>query len=134
MRGGSASNQMIYQRGSRGSYDLWATEVGDESYAFDNILPYFEKIVAFTPVDNVVRHSNGSASYNASAYSAVGGPLHVSYPNYDMPFNSWGLPPMHEAGLPQLDYFSGGNLHGAAYNVRLSLTLRSSSLAERLHN
>ncbi|KAI7256977.1 hypothetical protein KC345_g10896 [Hortaea werneckii] len=30
--GSSARNQMIYDRGSKGSYDYWAELVGDESY------------------------------------------------------------------------------------------------------
>lgn len=120
--GSSARNQMIYQRGSSGSYDLWAKEVGDESYAWDNMLPHFERSVHFTPPNNVLWH-NSSASYTTDAYNATGGPLHVSYPKFDMPFNSWGLPAMHAAGLPNITDFSGGNLHGAAHNVRHGATL-----------
>jgi choline dehydrogenase len=39
--GSSALNYMLYHRGTNGSYDKWAREVGDETYAFDKLLPYF---------------------------------------------------------------------------------------------
>lgn len=41
--GSSARNFMVYHRGSRDSYTKWADQVGDESYTFENMLPYFEK-------------------------------------------------------------------------------------------
>ena len=40
---------MIYQRGTVGSYNTWADLVGDSSYEWNNILPFFKKSVAFTP-------------------------------------------------------------------------------------
>jgi hypothetical protein len=38
--GGSlAVNTNLYNRGTRRSYPLWAEDVGDDSYTFDNWLP-----------------------------------------------------------------------------------------------
>ncbi|BCR89569.1 GMC family oxidoreductase [Aspergillus chevalieri] len=45
--GSSARNGMAYQRGTASSYDLWAKAIGDDSYRFDQVLPYFQKSVQF---------------------------------------------------------------------------------------
>ena len=108
---------MIYQRGSRGSYDLWAQEVGDESYSWNNMLPFFEKSVHVSPPKNDLRVLNASVDFSTTAYNRTGGPLKVSWPNYAMPFGSYGLPAMRQAGLKALPDFSGGDLHGSAYSV-----------------
>jgi choline dehydrogenase len=79
---------MIYQRGSKQSYDQWASLVGDNSYTFRNLLPYFEKSAQFTPPDATKRFPNATAEYNANAFSATGGPLQVSYPNYAQPWST----------------------------------------------
>lgn len=34
---------------------VWADQVGDDSYTFDNMLQYYEKSVAFTPPDTEKR-------------------------------------------------------------------------------
>lgn len=51
---------MVYQRGSVQSYKMWADLVGDESYEFENLLPYFEKSLKFTPPDVNRRFKNGT--------------------------------------------------------------------------
>lgn len=108
---------MIYQRGSRGSYDLWAKEVGDGNLSWDNMLPFFEKSVHASPPKNALRANNASIGFNETAYSSKGGPLKVSYPNYAMPFSSYGLPAFLKTGLKMLDNFSSGDLFGAGYEV-----------------
>ncbi|GIC85631.1 GMC family oxidoreductase [Aspergillus udagawae] len=45
--GSSALNFMAYQRESM---QLWADLVQDQSYTFDNTLPYYQKTVQFTPL------------------------------------------------------------------------------------
>jgi choline dehydrogenase len=112
---------MIYQRGSRGSYDLWAEQVGDPSYKWDNIVRYFDKSVDVTPYNNSFRAANASVNtreYSAAADLQSGGPLRVSWPNFAMPFSSWGIQGLFASGMPRLSgFFSSGYLHGAAYNV-----------------
>jgi hypothetical protein len=36
---------MIYNRGTYGSQQMWANIVGDDAWTFDNLLPYFAKVV-----------------------------------------------------------------------------------------
>jgi choline dehydrogenase len=40
--------------------------VGDESYMFDRMLPYFERSICFTPPNAELRFANSSQPYNAS--------------------------------------------------------------------
>lgn len=110
---------MIYQRGSRGSYDRWAAEVGDDDFKWDNIKNFFDKTVNVTPYNNPFRAGNASvAEYVVPQSAHESGPLQVSWPNFAMPFSSWGLQGLFAGGMPRLTgFFSDGELHGAAYNV-----------------
>lgn len=110
---------MIYQRGSRGSYDYWASEVDDSSYTWDNMRQYFDRSIHVTPPYNSsFRAANASVDYAVAGSLQTGGPMQVSWPKFAMPFSSWGLPALFAGGLPRLGgFFSDGDLHGAAYNV-----------------
>jgi len=112
---------MIYQRGSRGSYDRWAEEVGDPTFKWDSIVRYFDKSVHVTPYNNSLRAANASVTteeYSLAATLQSGGPLKASWPNFAMPFSSWGLQGLFASGMPRLSgFFSSGDLHGAAYSV-----------------
>lgn len=111
---------MIYNRGTIGSYQLWADDVGDQSWTFDNLLPYFAKGVNLTMVNpNVTsRAANASsipAPANPKAYNISGGPLHISYPNWAVPFGSWVALAMKQLGFPVQQDFISGSLLGAQY-------------------
>ena len=105
---------MIYQRGTRESYQQWADAVGDDSYTFDNLFPYFQKSVKFT-APGPKRAANASAEYNAAAFSSAGGPLEVSYANYAGPFSSYIEGALNEIGIPDAQDFNSGSLFGAQY-------------------
>ncbi len=77
----------VTSRGSRGSYQQWADMVGDQSYTFDNFLPYFKKSHIFTPPNTAKRAPNATALYNPAAFSPLGGPHHVSYANNAQAFS-----------------------------------------------
>lgn len=114
--GCSARNFMIYQRPDRGSLDMWASLVGDDSYTWDEFEPYFRKSVRFSPPRNDVRAPNATVAWSADAYDANAGPLSVTYPNYGGPLTSYLLPGLTEAlGIPVVPGFSSGNLHGCSY-------------------
>ena len=113
---------MIYNRGTKGSYDLWAQLVGDESYSWDDMLPHFKRSIHFTPPNVSVRGANSSAIYDVSAFSPDGGPLQVSYPNYAMPFGAYGLPALQAIGFPNATGFADGTLDGVTHNVSNTLS------------
>ncbi|KAI4604036.1 hypothetical protein KJ359_000163 [Pestalotiopsis sp. 9143b] len=112
--GSSARNFMIYQRGTKQSYQKWADAVGDSSYSWDNWLPYFKKSIAFNPPSNS-RAANASAEYDATAFNTGAGPLQVGYANWAQPFSSWMEPSLNEIGIPTVDGFNSGSLLGSQY-------------------
>ena len=121
--GSSARNFMIYQRGTVQSYQRWADRLGDDSYTWENLQPYFRRSVQFTPPSST-RFPNASAEYNAAAFAPDGGPLQASYANYAQPFSTWLKPALHEIGVPQAQDFNSGALSGAQY---CSSTIRPDS-------
>lgn len=120
----SARNFMIYQRPDRGSMQQWADQVGDSSFTFDNMLPFFKKSVQFTGPNTSPgkRAANASAEFNAAAFS-TGGPLQVSYANYAGPFSSYMEGALNEIGVASVQDFNSGSLLGAQY---ASSTIRPS--------
>lgn len=106
---------MIYQRATKGTMDMWAKQLGDDSYSWDNFLPYYQKSVAFTPPKNPPRAANATAKYKAEAFPPKSGPLRVSYANYAGPFSSWIQGSLNEIGIPPVDDFNSGSLMGAQY-------------------
>lgn len=106
---------MIYQRGTVGSYQRWADNVGDQSYTFENLLPYFKKSMQFTPPNLTKRAPNATAQYNPNSYSPTGGPGKVSYANYAQTFSSYMEGGLNSIGLPKQVGFEDGVLAGTAY-------------------
>ena len=106
---------MIYQRGTIGSYQLWADMVGDDSYTFNNFLPYFEKGICFTPPNMDARAANATPLYDASVMGNCSGPLSVSYSNYAYSFGSWAIKGLQALGIQQVPGFSSGSLFGSSF-------------------
>ncbi|QDS75516.1 hypothetical protein FKW77_005067 [Venturia effusa] len=119
MLGGcSAENAGIYNRGTIGSYQVWADNVGDQSWTFANLLPYFARGIKFTGVDpnNTTRAANASIvppPANPNAVNVSGFPLTVGYSNWAMPYGSWIARGMAQLGFPVQQDFISGNLLGA---------------------
>lgn len=111
---------MIYNRGTIGSYQEWADLVDDQSWNLSNLLPHFARGVNLTMVNpsNTLRAANASqipSPANPKAYNTSGGPLHISYPNFALPFSSWAALAMQQLGFPVQRDFISGNLLGAQY-------------------
>lgn len=93
--GSSALNTLAYVRGSKGTHDRWADEVGDESYRWDSVFPFFKAGCTFTPPDLEKRNAaNATPSWDADAFSGdntTSGqrPLRVSFGNWVDPTTSW---------------------------------------------
>ena len=98
-----------------GAFQKWADEVGDQSYTFNNLLPFFERSVQFTPPNASTIASNVSLPYNVSYFSNSGGPLQVSYPNYLNAISSWLGNVFNELGFTRLPGFFDGRLFGWSY-------------------
>jgi len=109
---------MAYHRGSIGAYQRWADLVGDQSYTFDKILPYFKKTSTLTPPNLAKRNApNATVRYDPSAFdNALRGPLQVSWANWVDPTQSWLARALQAIGQTlSTDGFSSGKVHGGAW-------------------
>lgn len=127
---------MVYQRGSVQSYKMWADLVGDESYEFESLLPYFEKSLKFTPPDTSRRFKNGSVDYDPTVLGDGQGPLSLTFSHYVQAFGTWVVKGLGELGFPVIPGFQSGHLMrdgstmGQAYsmyNINATTMLRESS-------
>lgn len=133
LSGSSALNAMAYHRGNSGSYAQWAKMVGDDSYSFPNLLPYFRKSCRFSPPDDAKRQSpNATVEFDPTAFdTAGGGPLEVSYSNWVDPALTWFERALVAIGLPiNAEGFNSGSLNRTSWipsTINPSTGKRSSS-------
>ncbi|KAL6714197.1 hypothetical protein ACLMJK_008692 [Lecanora helva] len=112
--GSSARNFMYYHRQTVGSAQKWVDEVGDASFSFPALLPYYEKSVHFNAPKP--QYPNTTNDQDLSVFNdALGGPLEVSFGGYDDPFGTWVLPALQKLGQAAIKGFSSGVLIGSGY-------------------
>ncbi|KAF2745593.1 GMC oxidoreductase [Sporormia fimetaria CBS 119925] len=131
----SALNFMIYQRPTVQSMAQWASDVDDDAYTFDNILPFYQKSGTLSPPNMGKRFSNSTPKYNPSAFPNSG-PLQVSFANYAQSFSTWLKKGFAAIGIPEAQDFNSGSLFGAQYctsTIRPSDQTRSSSATSFLN-
>lgn len=124
----------MFNRPTKGAYQLWADKVGDDAYTWDNMLPFLERSVNFS-INAEHRPANATPLYNASLFSSTGGPLHVSYPGYVYPIATYGKDAFSTLGLEEIPGFTTGYMQGYGYwqyTIDPSTGLRSSSEASFL--
>lgn len=76
--GGSAVNGMFFDRGAPGDYDLWGELIGDSSWSWKGLLPYFMKSESFTPPTEVQQRELG-VTFDMSVHGTTG-PVRSSFP------------------------------------------------------
>lgn len=110
---------MTYHRGTNASYQMWADVVGDQSYTFDNLLPWFEKSINFTPPDQNLRFVNGSPEYDVSVMGGANtpGPLSITFSHYVQAFATWTTKGLLELGFPMIPGLQSGELLGQSYTM-----------------
>lgn len=114
----STRNYMVYQRPTFGTFARWADEVGDRSWEWGNVYPYYKKSTRYTPLNTLLRAANSSlgTADETAFFSTDGGPLQVSLPNYAQPWSSFFPIAFEELGVPNLRLGTNtGVLHGCAY-------------------
>lgn len=107
----------MYHRGTEGSYQMWADQVGDDSFTFNNLLPYFEKSINFTAPRNDLRPANSTPLYDESVLGDRSGPVDVVFPNYASSYASWATKAMEEMGMSPIPGLSSGKLLGQSYTL-----------------
>ncbi|EME89005.1 uncharacterized protein MYCFIDRAFT_116030, partial [Pseudocercospora fijiensis CIRAD86] len=80
--GGSVTNRMAFDRGSKADYDAWES-LGNADWGWNGLLPYFLKSTNFTPPqpDSATKWH---LTWNASSYG-TSGPVRVNLPEYQWP-------------------------------------------------
>jgi choline dehydrogenase len=92
----------------------WADEVGDQSYTFANMLPFFKKSGHYTPPDQTA-YPDMSNTQTVDAFTPAGGPLEISFGNHVDPFGAYARKAYIALGMDQIDGFNNGKLLGSAY-------------------
>lgn len=108
---------MAYHRGNKAFYQQWADTVEDQSFAFDEFLPFFEKSLKFTPPDMDFRFKNGTPEYDPDVMGNGSGPLSVTFSHYVQAFATWATKGLEAIGIPFVKGFQSGNLLGQSYNM-----------------
>lgn len=118
--GSSARNYLAYHRGTSGSYQQWAHEVGDDSYVLSNLDQYFERSINLTDPSTHSRKANVTIEYHVNASRSEDGyahPLHVSWPNFIDSTSTWTLQALRALGLVSRGAgFENGDLNGYFYS------------------
>ncbi len=96
--GSSAINAMVYCRGHRKDYDLWAA-TGATGWGWDDVFPWFLK--------------SEDQERGPSEWHGAGGPLGVQDLRYHSPLTALFLQACEQAGLPATDDFNGPRQRGA---------------------
>ncbi|KAF2462976.1 alcohol oxidase [Lindgomyces ingoldianus] len=114
--GSSAINTMSYIRSTKSAYQRWADLVGDGSYTFSNLLPYFKKSVHLTPPNLAKRNAaNATPEYDPDSFG-IGSPLEVSWNNWVDPTLTWLAKCLQAVGLTiNPKGFSSGELNGGSW-------------------
>ena len=105
---------MGYLRSTKDAYKRWADQVEDQSYTFDNLLPYFEKSLDFTPPDSSKRFANATPQFDLSNLGK-GGPLSVTFSNYAQAIASYVQKGLQELGINPINGLTSGELLGSSY-------------------
>ena len=76
---------LCVSRAPKGALDKWAQLAGEDSYLFENLLPFYKKSARFTPPSSA-RLSNSTTLFDDTLWDPDGGPIQVGYPNWVNPF------------------------------------------------
>lgn len=99
--GGSSVNGMIYCRGQRQDYDLWASEWGCDAWNYQRVLPYFKK-------------SEANESL-ADQYHGQSGLLPVSESRYRHPLTLACIRAGQEMGMKYINDINGAEQAGVGF-------------------
>lgn len=106
---------MNYNRPTVGTLQAWAEAVDDDSYSWDNFLPYFQSSIDYTAANTSLRAPNSTVPMIKGEIGSA--PLQVSYPHWASPMSSWAQLAFRELGIEDTDDQISGDLIGSQYNT-----------------
>ncbi|KAG5900287.1 hypothetical protein JTB14_000814 [Gonioctena quinquepunctata] len=114
--GNTAVNDMLYSRGNRRDYDIWA-DLGLPQWCWRDVLPYFKKI------EDAHIHEFDRKHHN------LGGPVHLENYQHSTSLGPHILQAGHEIGIKTVDY-NGKEQLGLALPQATSKNGKRNSVAE----
>ncbi len=100
--GGSSSiNAMVYMRGHKSDYDLWA-EQGNPGWSYADVLPYFKK----------AENNERTFDVKDASFHGTGGPLNVMDLRSPSKYGPIFIEAGKQAGHPESKDFNGAEQHG----------------------
>lgn len=94
----------------------WADDVADQSYTWDNFLPFYQKSCNYTPY-NPALYNSTILPQPPGVFDPAGGPLEVSFSNYADAFGTWAQKAFTAVGMQILNSLNAGVLNGSAYST-----------------
>ncbi|KAK1142964.1 hypothetical protein N8T08_007205 [Aspergillus melleus] len=111
--GGSAVNLMGYQRFTVGTFDRWAEKIGDDSWKWDGVFPFYKKSANFTPPNYDKIDPRFNISYDAAAFEVdTDAPLQISYGNNYQDYGPGVAEGFENMGLDHIPGLNSGYLIG----------------------
>lgn len=86
--------------------------MGDDTFTFNNTLPYFQKSAKLTPPNYAKRGADTSVLVDLTAFTPAGGPLQVSYTNYYQPLSKYIKKAFSSLGFNNIAGLNSGSLIG----------------------
>lgn len=93
----------------------WATAVGDDSYTFPRLLPWYRKSPHYNPPR--FEYPNSTNEQDPTAFNASGGPFQVSFGDYLDVFGTWAQYGFKALGHRLVRGFQSGVLLGTSYTL-----------------
>jgi len=111
--GGTLINGMLWNRGGVGDYDAWV-QLGNDGWAWDDLLPYFKKSETYTPISSVELAMQFSIEDDPSVHGSDG-PVNVSFPSYLWNASGVLFEALNELGVPTAFDPNTGQIAGASF-------------------
>lgn len=125
---------MVHHRPTEGTQNKWAEVVGDDSYKFDNFLPWYRKSINMTEPNMNLRMANSTPEFDTADVAAKadgqGHHLSVTWSHYAQAFGTWAVEGLKQINLPVINGFLSGKLIGQSYvafNLNADKMTRESS-------
>ncbi|XP_035709623.1 glucose dehydrogenase [FAD, quinone] isoform X1 [Folsomia candida] len=90
--GSSVQNIMLYLRGNPEDFNQWAEMTGDDSWSYENVIPFFKKLEDY----------HGYETPESAKYHGKGGPMHIEKLRFAPGLEHW-LEAGKELGYDQID-------------------------------
>ncbi|KAK3115419.1 hypothetical protein LTR53_005266 [Teratosphaeriaceae sp. CCFEE 6253] len=111
--GGSLINGMLWNRGGISDYDD-TVQLGNPSWSWDDMMPYFTRSETYHPVDSIELAVNYSIEANMSAHGTTGA-VNVSFAHWFWDSSALLFDALNELGVPTAYDPNQGLIAGASF-------------------